>query len=212
MKIITAKRTTLPSSRVVDLDKYKDADLSEVISQIIKVNKHLSDFWGNGAVGWAPDEVSDLLSKARMDRMISFSYRLNDILRTVDDEEAEAQLITSWATLGALIEGALALFFTVWRNDYVSNGPRKDKKDKAIEPHKLTFDQLKSLMLEHELIDRDSHDWINKLQQYRNVIHFFRDKEIGSKEDLHNSVKHYLALLEFIDDCLPYPDEMYRRY
>jgi hypothetical protein len=207
---ILATKTTYPKSRTVNLEKHEHLDLTDAIKRIINLNCRLANFWGDGAFGWAPKEVSDLLSKARMDRMVSFSYRLNDVLRPVEAQESEAQLIASWVTLGSLIEGSLALFFTIWRNDYFKNGPKLDKKGKALEPHKLTFDELKSFMLKNKLIDKKSHDWIEKVQQYRNVIHFFRDKKIGLQEELFSSIKSYLAFLEFINDAVPYPDKYAR--
>ena len=193
--------------RIVDFEKFDHLNVSEAITNIIKLNKKLANFWEGGAKGWAPEEVSELLTKSRMDRMVSFSFRLHDAVRDVEQSEEEAHLVSSWVTLGALVESSLTLFFTVWRNDYVENGPRQNiKKGKLIEPPRLSFDQLKSLMLEHDLIDKRAHKWISDIQQYRNVIHFFRDKELGSKDTLLKSIKWYLAFLDFIHDNLPYPD------
>lgn len=201
-------RKVIPECRTVDLDKFDSFSLIDVISKVIYLNTKLSNFWGKGVDGWSPDEVTELFSETRMERVVSFSHRLEDALRDVSQSEEEAHLISSWVTLGALIESSLALFFTIYRNDYVKNGPRK-KDGKITEPTKLSFHELKSVMLQHGLIDQKSHDWVENVQQFRNVIHIFRDKNIGTRDDLVKSIKRYLALLEFINHSLPYPDEMY---
>lgn len=193
----------------VDLYKYQNSDLLEIITKIIKFNLKLSKFWQDGAIGWAPEETSRILIQSRMDRMVSFSHRLNDLLRTVDKKEEEAHLILSWTTLGSLVECITTLFFAIHRDDYLNGMPRKDKKGKSIEPNRLSFDQLKSQLLENELIDKKTYDWITDIQNYRNAIHFFRDKKIGSENDLHNSVKWYFAFLEHLNEFIPYPNRDY---
>lgn len=195
----------------MNLDKFSNIDLSSAISRIINLNTKLGIFWKN-AHGWAPLEVAELLSVARFDRILSLSHRLNDSLRTVPDEELEAHLINTWVNLGSLIESSLMLFFTVYSNDYHNHNARKDHKGKVIDVTHLRFDQLKSLMFEIDLINQDCHDWIQEVQQFRNTIHIFKDKKIGTKEDFEKSLRRYLALLEHINNSLPYPDDLIGRF
>lgn len=193
-------------TRIVEFDKFEHLEVCDAIEQIILLNQNISKFWENGARGWAPEEVSELLTKSRMDRVVSFSYRLNDALRTVEPSEEEAHLISSWVTLGSLIESSLAFYFTVFRNDYINNGPRiHNKTGKVIEPTKLSFDQFRSLMMENELMDSEANAWVLDVQQFRNGIHFFWDKKVGTKEELLVSIKWYLAFLNFINENIPYP-------
>ncbi len=192
----------------MDLDKFSSLDLNDAISKIISLNSGLGDFWKKSH-GWAPIEVALLLSEARFDRILSFSHRLKDSLRVAPQEEQEAHLINSWVNLGSLIESSLTLFFTVYRNDYLANNARKDSKGAVTDVTRLTFDQLKSLMLEIDFIGQECHDWIQEVQQFRNVIHIFRDKKIGTKAEFEKSIYRYLALIDHINQRLPYPDNAY---
>lgn len=181
--------------------------IDDIIDRLNNLTEGLAEFWSDPS-GWACDETAKHLMKSRLDRMVSFSYRLNDILRDVPSEEEEAHLILSWVTIGALTESLMMLFFSVFREDYIENNPRI-KKGKIVEPQRLSFDQLKSLLQENELIDNDQYQWIEKIQQYRNGIHFFRDKKIGFREELLSDLRKLLSFYRFIDDHFPYPDEYY---
>lgn len=52
-------------------------------------------------------------------------------------------------------------------------------------------------------------DWILKIQQRRNAIHAFKDKDIGNIEEFHSELQNYLIFLRKVNNGLPYPDEMY---
>lgn len=180
--------------------------LDDVITKIVKLNLWLANFWGDG--GWATEETRDLLSKSRLDRIVAFSYRLKDVMREVPEEEKEAHLINSWIILGSLIESSMALFVSVYRNDYLKN-PRVDRKGETIETDKLALEDLKCIFIKHELINKDYIAWIQKVQAYRNTIHYFKDKAIGDVEELQKSIRLYRELIKILHSNLPYPDELY---
>jgi len=52
-------------------------------------------------------------------------------------------------------------------------------------------------------------DFVLKVQQKRNAIHAFKDKEIGTFLEFHQCIKDYLLLLHEINSILPYPDDIY---
>lgn len=52
-------------------------------------------------------------------------------------------------------------------------------------------------------------DWILKIQQRRNAIHAFKNKEIGDIEEFHTELQNYLIFLRKINNALPYPSEDY---
>lgn len=192
--------------------KIEDLSTDEVVKRIITLNTNLSVFWGEMAEGWADEETSEALSAARLDVMVSFSHRLNDLFRTVPPEEETAHLISSWVTLGSLVESSLALFFTVYRNNYMENpvtSRRKKDFGAPLETHDVSFEDFRCLMSKHELVSQDLIVWIQSIQQYRNAIHFFKDRKIGTREDIEKSLKQYLELLRSLNERMPYPDEIY---
>ena len=66
-------------------------EVETAITQIVRINDHIRDFWGSGADGWAPERAADLLSKSRLDRQVALSHTLRNWLREFDPSEAEGQ-------------------------------------------------------------------------------------------------------------------------
>ena len=50
---------------------------------------------------------------------------------------------------------------------------------------------------------------IQTIQQRRNAIHAFKDRDIGTKEEFTNNIRIYLNILRYINYRLPYPDDIY---
>ena len=53
----------------------------------------------------------------------------------------------------------------------------------------------------------DWDEWILKIQQRRNAIHAFRDRDIGSFDEFYVDVRRLLGLLRRVNGQLPYPDD-----
>ena len=79
--------------------------------------RKLARFW-KAAHGWAPIEAAGLLSKARLDWQVSLSSSLRNWLRDPPAALSDGDLILAWTNLGALIEGTLKLFLSVYYNDF----------------------------------------------------------------------------------------------
>jgi len=48
-----------------------------------------------------------------------------------------------------------------------------------------------------------------RIQQRRNAIHAYKDREIGNHDEFLLDVKTYLKFLRYINERLPYPDDIY---
>ena len=55
--------------------------------------------------------------------------------------------------------------------------------------------------------DIDWIDWILKIQQRRNAIHAFEDREIGSFEEFYQDLKKILVFTRKLTDTFLYPDD-----
>src|SRR3954452_19895414 len=81
------------------------------------LNRKVAGFW-KAAHGWAPIEAAGLLSKARLDWQVSLSSSLRLWLRDQPNALSDGDLILAWTNLGALIEGTLKLFLSVYYDDF----------------------------------------------------------------------------------------------
>lgn len=207
-----------------DISKFKN---EEVIDRIIKLNEGLSNFWSNSG-GWAPIEAAQLLTKSRLDWQSSLSRQLKLFLNPEIHKEQGA-LILAWCALGSLTEGTMKLFLSVWYNDYKVETLRddiktiKDKNGDLIDPDSLMLAKLRiffSKRIYTEDIrkiwkaqgETDWIDWILFIQNKRNAIHAFKDRDIGDFVDFFQNVKLYLQFLRALTDSFPYPEVEYGSY
>lgn len=181
---------------------------SEAIDRIETLNRNLAKFWSSSH-GWAPLEAAELLGKSRLDRQVSMSATLRFWLSDDVHELTDGELILAWANLGCLLEGTLKLFLSVWYVDYSNdvNALKKDKKTK--DPDGVALGELKQFFSKTDLLSERWITYIGIVQQRRNAIHAFQNKELGSTADVRRSVREYLMLLRMINRRLPYPDEAY---
>ncbi|MEA3587298.1 hypothetical protein J6I75_02885 [Pseudidiomarina sp. 1APP75-27a] len=178
---------------------------AEIVDRIIYGNTQLASFWKNSH-GWAPQEAADLMSKSRLD----WQVELSKTLKLWDFQEAEhGQLILAWANLGALVEGTLKLFLAVYYLDYVKDDENFKINGKVVEPDSLALEKLKQFFRKRELLNDVWFSYIDLVQQRRNAIHAFKDRPIGNKVELGESVGRYLDLMITINEMLPYPEKGY---
>lgn len=97
---------------------------SKTIQSIIEINKKLEVFWKNSN-GWASDSTAKFISVARLDWQSSLSRTLSIYLDAGVRKE-EGGLILAWVNLGALVEGTMKLFFSVFLEDYQNELKRHD--------------------------------------------------------------------------------------
>jgi hypothetical protein len=189
--------------------------LSAVVGRIIKLNAGLQKFWSNSH-GWAPIEAAGLLSKSRLDWQVSLSETLSLWIQEPPKTLTAGELILAWTNLGSLIEGTLKTFLSVWYKDYsgdidnlkLANVYNK-KKDKILEPDGLTLEPLRRYFELKTLLSEPSITLVKLVQQRRNAIHAFKDKNIGTTEEFQGAVRSYLEMLREVNNRLPYPDDPY---
>ena len=107
----------------------------ELCDRIEKLTTRMMDFW-KSAHGWAPIEAAGLLNKS----MLEWQASLSSSLRMWLCSSSDGDLILAWANIGALVEGHLKLFLSVWYNDYSADSDAiKDKRGRLQEPDGSTF-------------------------------------------------------------------------
>lgn len=181
-------------------------ELQQAIEDIIRVNEHICDFWGDG--GWAPKSASEMLSKSRLDWQVSLSKNLLRWILVPDEDEHDGSLILAWVNLGALVEGTMMWFLCVYHEDY-SSYPF-EKKGKSVEPEELRFNQLCIFFLNTVWTESQKERWdsfVNLVRERRNAIHAYKDRSIGSFEEFVEAAIKYRSFLLDHERAVPYPDE-----
>jgi hypothetical protein len=184
---------------------------SEIIARIESLNRKLAGFW-KAAHGWAPIEAAGLLSKARLDWQVSLSSSLRNWLRDPPAALSDGDLILAWTNLGALIEGTLKLFLSVYYNDFQADvenlkaaGAFDHKAQASKSPDGLTLEPLRKYAAARDLIGASGDALVKLVQERRNAIHAFKDRPIGDGTEFWEAVHDYLDMLGDVDDRLPYP-------
>jgi hypothetical protein len=183
-----------------DIDKM---DHIEVCERIITLTTGMMDFWKD-ARGWAPDDAASLLTRSMLEWQSSLAVSLRRWL----DASTDGDLILAWANLGALVEGQLKLFLSVFFEDFKTDDNAIRKKGKVITPDMATLEPLRVYFQKN--IWRDDKEWNNYIefvQQRRNAIHAFKNRTIGSPTEWRATLKRHLHFVRSINDRLPYPDD-----
>jgi hypothetical protein len=195
--------------RLIDVS---EMSYEEIVSRIIELNTDIYRFWSN-AKGWAPLEAAELLSKSNLSWLISLSHCLRKWETATDEEMHDGELILAWSNLGSLVEGSLKLFLSVYYEDYCQDIENKRKEDdnfKFRKPDVVPFKLLRSFFSEKiwdvNIDTADWDTWLEKIQERRNAIHAFRNREIGNFQEFHDETRTYLEFMTEIDSRLPYPD------
>jgi len=177
-------------------------NIKQVIGQIIHINMKIAKIWSN-AKGWAPDEVAKLLSRSRLDLQVSLSHTL---LLWIKPKVNDGHIRLAWANIGALLEGSLKWFLAVYYKDYLAN-PVLDKNRKPVDPDDLKLEQLKQFYAKSiEHIHNKHKSFIEKAQYRRNGIHTFKNRDIGSQDEVITGICNYLDFLFDIEVSVPWPD------
>ncbi|WP_336775296.1 hypothetical protein [Paenibacillus sp. MMO-58] len=187
----------------------RELTLSEVIDIIIYHNGDIQAFWSN-AQGWAPEIAAEALSKARLDRQLSLSHTLKKWIQIPDEDDLEydGALILAWANLGALTENTLKFFLTVYLKDYMVDSEVIKIRNQTQVPGDASFDRLRSFFKKKiwEPGKEDEYDKkIQTIQQRRNGIHAFNDRDLAAFKEFHEAVYFYKEVLEELKGRLPMP-------
>ena len=188
-----------------------DLPIGEVIDRIVRLNTGLGEFWSRSH-GWAPVGPAGLLSRSRLDWQVSLSHSLRNGIRSPGPEKRDAWQILGYANLGALVEGSLKLFLSVWYDDYKNDVNAIKRRGALHDADGPTLDPLRQFFKKRIWVDVASDNWdpwIEKIQRRRNAIHAFKDHDIGTHGELLADIRHYLRFLRRISEQLPYPDDVH---
>jgi hypothetical protein len=181
-------------------------DICVVVDQIVAQSEAMRRFWSS-AHGWAPSEAAKLLAKSRLDRQVSLSRTLKIWLVPTTREDHDGRLILAWVNLGCLVESLMKIFLSVYRSDY-GRAPLVDAQRQTLEVDGLSLDKLLQFFSRNVWVatQRDRWEgWAKRMQQRRNAIHFYKERNIGTFEEFLDDVRKYQVLLLEIDGQLPYP-------
>lgn len=196
-------------------DPGDELDIDVVVARIVQLNAGLAAFWKESH-GWAPVAAAELLGKSRRDRQVSLS---TSILRFAGchQQMTDGDLILAWANLGALLEGTMKTFLSVYHQDYEkdvgepSGIKAYQAKDGSVkQPDVLTLEMLRTFFQKKDLFAPGEADLAKLIQDRRNAIHAFKDRTIGTSTEFRAALRGYLRLLRRVAAGLPYPDTPYR--
>jgi hypothetical protein len=185
-----------------------EMSVERVINDIITFNEGLRSFWTN-ADGWAPIEVSHILSKSRLDWQVSLSRCLKIWIPELHSENNNGQLILAWTNLGSLVEGTMKLYLSIWYHDYIQDIEAIKTKGNLVSPDNLQMVQMRQFFRKSIWMvgDPDWDSWILKIQQRRNAVHAYKNRDIGNFEEFFIDVRRYREFLRYINNRLPFPDD-----
>lgn len=181
---------------------------TQTIDAIIETNREICMFWSK-AHGWAPIEAAELMSKSRLDWQVELSRTLHIWVQPPEHDVTNGHLILGWANLGALVEGSLKWFLSVYYDDYKADvEAMKNKKGDTLPPDGVSFERLRQFFKKRIWVNSDSwDDWVLMIQQRRNAIHAYKDREIGTLNEFVLAVNKYYDFLSELNSRVPnHPD------
>jgi len=179
------------------------------IKDIIRLNEHIRNFWSDG--GWALGGAAELLARSRLDWQVSLSKSLLRWSPVPDGDEHDGALILAWANLGALVEGTMMWFLSVFHEDYEDFGGVTRKRS-LIEPDELHLHRLCQFFAETVWTASQKERWepfVSRIRERRNAIHAYKDRSIGTAEEFGAAVIEYRSFLLEHEGQVPYPDDEY---
>lgn len=183
-------------------------DTPAVVDAIIVENELIRDNWAQ-VDGWAPKGAADMLAKSRLDWQASLSHCLRLWLEPPGEDDADGRLILAWVTLGALVEGTMKFFLSVYLGDYRSAPVMR--KERAVDPDVLDLEHLRQFFRKRNVwADESETDrwdpWIIHIQQRRNAIHAYEDRDIGTRREFEEDLRRYLEFLKELAHRTPWPE------
>jgi hypothetical protein len=171
---------------------------------IIAICKRWSEFWPNSG-GWGTEEISEMFEQRSMDRLVSMAQSLRHWGDRLEVNATEGELILAWVNLGALVEGALKLFFCVYYNDWNNDPDAPAYKNEKRMQIDTFFDKLIQFHLEKsEGADRN---FLENIRDQRNLIHPLKVGFVFGVEAFRESLALSANLFLSVEGRLPYPTE-----
>ncbi len=167
----------------------------------------LRQFWTK-ADGWAPIEAAQLLSKSRLDWQVSLSICLKIWVSEPLPDDENGRLILAWANLGSLVEGTMKLLLSVFYKAYRDDVEAIKKKGKLMDPDDLQLESMRQFFRKR-IWGEEWDVWIQHIQQRRNAIHSYKNRDIGTFTEFCDDIRKYLEFIRHINSRLPYPDDIF---
>ena len=175
----------------------------ETIDRIVELTKNTINAWEKNYHGYAPYGAAVELDNVPFERIRSFTLKLTTELKTrnndIDYIANDADMVTSYALLGALVEGWMFVFLKIYIDDYM-------KKDfNSLNFYKV-IKYFKQNIWKGKKGCKSMAKWVNKLRRYRNSVHIYNKKGIGNEQELDSDIERYYEFLnKFIVESLPDP-------
>lgn len=180
----------------------------EAVNQIVQWITQIEADWKD-AYGWAPTAGADLLNRSRLDRVVSLARCLSIWLEPAAPEEMEGRLVLAWANLGALLEGMMKTFLSIYHHDYsIKPVTRGQKTGKPLEPDELQLESLRQFFAVNVWTPRQKKRWgafVEMIQLRRNAIHAFKNRDIGTFNDFQKAVVKFRIFIYDTLNSLPEP-------
>lgn len=100
----------------------------------------------------------------------------------------------------------MKFFLSVYLHSY-SKSPIT-KRGKPVDPDELELEGLRQFFDANSVwIDQCAlSDWVRHIQQRRNAIHFYKDREIGTFTEFDEDLHRYLDFLFDLSGRIPWPE------
>lgn len=182
--------------------------LVHAVESICKTNERLRSFWSSSH-GWAPPSAAKLLAQSRLDRQVALSHTLSLWVKKQAVPHRDGRLILAWINLGALMEGSFKTFLSVFLEDYRKSKNPIRHRGQMIDPDVATLEGLRTFLKSDvwtaEQVKRWDL-WSARVQQRRNAVHAFSDRDIGTFAEFHADLLTYAEFVEDMESGLPYPE------
>jgi len=112
--------------------------------------------------------------------------------------------------LGALVEGTMKWFLSVYYSDYKDDiDALRNRHGDVVSPDGQSLEPLRQFFRKKVWENTDIwNDWVLKIQQRRNAIHAYRDRDLGNHSELIDDVIEYSKFLSEKNSRVPYPDHI----
>ena len=104
----------------------------------------------------------------------------------------------------------MKVFYSAYLLDYKADTDQRIINFKKKEHYKvevLMFERLKQYSIGKIFKENDNmHNWINKIQARRNIIHAFKDKELGEAEDFIKDIDVFCEFVLSVNGKIPHSD------
>lgn len=162
-------------------------------------SKQVLELYGKHAHDWAPREVAEIIENAQLGWMANLTDALEIWRAKIHEEMSDGERILAYVNLGMLLECWMKLFLCVWLRDY-----EKQAADERM-PYDLTFYELENFFKENVWEGRPEREnwsnWIDKIRRYRNAVHPFMRRDIGTTDELRDDLNKFDQLI--VDEFSP---------